>query len=421
LGVKPPINFTAGYGRKHQISFRVPQSRQDQSPISSSKTVLLTGLSSTKQNGFWKKTLGNKKPPVEQNMENCFYFFPAIISAGYQEQPPIKAKDAEIYLVRRETASEFPNWYLTIDFKSFKPLTNVHPEKKYNWLTAELVNWLLPDGKRTLGILYKPENFDTSKKYPIIFQYYETRSNRLNLFWAPELSNGTLNVPWYVSNGYLVFEPDIYYTAGHTGLSAVNAVVSAARHLSKFSFVDSTKMGLQGISFGGFETNSILTNSNLFAAAQESAGISDATSHYGDIGFYGKHIGTMLYETGQANLRATPWERPDLYIENSPIFKVDKIATPLLIMHNKEDVAVPFIQGVELFTAMRRLQKPVWMLQYDGEGHIIQDQENQLDFTIRQEQFFDHYLKGKSAPVWMTEGIKAHDRGFKSGLGYSGN
>jgi dipeptidyl aminopeptidase/acylaminoacyl peptidase len=414
LGKKVPVNITAGYGRANRISFRVAQSYIDGSTVASNN-LLLCALDTAKQNGFWRKKLGEPGAPIKQQMEPCLYYYPMIVTAGYNEQPPIKANNAEVYVVRRETASEFPNWYLTIDFKTYRQLTNVHPEKEYNWLTSELVHYKLPDGSMSQGILYKPENFDRSKKYPVIFQYYEQRSNRLNIFWSPQLSVGTLNVPWYVSNGYLVFEPDILRATRYPGKSAFNSMVSAAQYLSKSPYVDSQRMGLQGISFGGYETNYIVTHTKLFAAAQESSGMSDLISHYGTVALGGKSL-APLYETGQNNLRSTPWNRPDLYIENSPIFQVDKVITPLLMMSNQDDNIVPFAQAVELFTAMRRLQKPDWMLQYDGEGHAIGNEKDQLDFTIRQQQFFDHYLKGKPASVWMTEGIKGRDKGLKSGL-----
>jgi dipeptidyl aminopeptidase/acylaminoacyl peptidase len=414
LGEKAPINITGGYGNAKEISFRVAQAFRDGSTVSPGN-LLLTGFSSSKQNGFWRKKLGEPGAPIKQNMESCLYYNPTILVSGYNEQPPIKAKNAEVYVVRRETASEFPNWYLTTDFKTYRQLTNVHPEKEYNWLTSELVHYKLPDESMSQGILYKPENFDPSKKYPIIFYYYEEKSNELNIFLNPQLSPGFLNVPWYVSNGYLVFEPDIKKPIGHPGKSALNSVISAAEYLSRLPYVDSQRMGLQGHSYGGYETNYIITHTNLFAAAQESSGVCDFVSNYGAISTSGKSL-IFKYEIGQYNIRATLSQRPDLFIENSPIFKANQVTTPLLMMHNVDDNAVPYEQAIEFFTALRRLQKPAWMLEYDGESHTIGDEKDQLDFTVRQQQFFDHYLKGKPAPIWMTEGIKATDKGLKSGL-----
>jgi dipeptidyl aminopeptidase/acylaminoacyl peptidase len=173
-------------------------------------------------------------------------------------------------------------------------------------------------------------------------------------------------------------------------------------------------MGLQGHSFGGYETNVLITGTNLFSCAQEGAGVSDAVSGYG--GRRGNTVSSVFsYESGQYNLRTTPWERPDIYMENSPIFHVSEINTPLLMLHGEDDHAVSFSQAVELFTALRRLKKPVWLLDY-GHDHILGRTESLLDFTIRQQQFFDHYLKGSPPPAWMTRGIPAKDKGIKSGL-----
>jgi dipeptidyl aminopeptidase/acylaminoacyl peptidase len=282
-------------------------------------------------------------------------------------------------------------------------------------MTTELIHWKLPDGKIGEGILYKPENFDPRKKYPLIFHYYEKRSNELFSFQNPSLSNGAFNISWFVSNGYVVCIPDIYYTIGHTGQSVVNSVVPAAKYLSTFPWVDATKMGLQGHSFGGYETNYLVTHTTLFAAAQESAGLSDMISWYGGISFGGKSI-AFHCEAGQSRLHTTPWQQPDIYVENSPIFSVYKVKTPLLIMHNKGDGAVPFAQALEMFTALRRLQKPVWLLQYDGQGHILTDRACRLDFSIRQQQFFNHYLKGLPTAEWMTKGIPAERMGINSGI-----
>jgi dipeptidyl aminopeptidase/acylaminoacyl peptidase len=248
------------------------------------------------------------------------------------------------------------------------------------------------------GILYTPENFDTQKKYPLIFHYYEISSDQLYLFRKPTLSSGGLDISWYVSNGYLVFIPDIKIPKGHPGKGALS-VIRAAKYFHRKPWVG--KMGLQGHSFGGYITNYLITHNNLFAAAQESAGPADFISGYGAVKKYTGNGMQYLYERGQNNIGVTPWQRQDLYITNSPIFRADKINTPLLILHNEEDNAVPVSQGIELFTALRRLKKPAWLLQYDGEGHMLINEQHKLDFSRRQQQFFDHYLKGLPAPEWM--------------------
>lgn len=418
MGKKVPINITEGYGRKHRTTFRIIS---DQSGLITTDTLLLTALDQdNKYNGFWKKKLGTTSAPVPlSDMLPYLYYFPGIGGTDVGERPPLKAKNARVYMIRRMSASESPNLFATKDFQSFTPLSDIYPEKEYNWISSELIGYQMPDGKMGEGILYKPKNFDPKKKYPIIFYYYDKLSQRLFVCPKPGLSTGILNIPTYVSNGYLVCVPNIYYTSGRTGQSAVNSVVSAAKYLSKFPWVDVTKMGLQGHSFGGYETNYIITHSTLFAAAQTSAGASNFANTFGGLS-HGEKSSAFQTEIGQYSLGTTPWLRPDIYVENSPVFSLDKVKTPLLIQHNKQDGVVPFAEGLAIFTGLRRLQKPVWLLQYTGEEHvIIADPANQLDFTIRQQQFFDHYLKGKPAPEWMIKGIPAKYKGIKSGLGFS--
>lgn len=412
LARRKPINITGGFGREHHTVLRMSQGASGYYtlPLKVGEIVLLSAFNEdNKYNGFYKKQIGKIGVKTGDIYPAYFYF------TKYQGSPrPLKAKNAEVYLVKRQTASEAPNLFLTADFKTFRRLTDIQPQHRYNWLTSELITWTTLDNKVSQGILYKPENFDPSKKYPVIFRYYESFSHEVYMFRNPVSPSSGIDIPWYVSNGYLVFVPDIQYTQGHTGQSVVNSVVSAANCLLKYPWVDPKKLGLQGHSFGGYETNYLVANTNIFACAQEGAGMTDLLSWCGGIGFQGKHL-LYFAETFQTRLGTTPWERPDIYIENSPVFKVNKVTTPLLMMHNKKDDAVPFAQAIEMFTALRRLKKPVWLLQYDGMGHNLGDEQAE-DFNIRRQQFFAHYLKDAPAPKWMTEGIPASEKGFKSGL-----
>jgi len=179
-------------------------------------------------------------------------------------------------------------------------------------------------------------------------------------------------------------------------------------------------MGIAGGSWGGYETNYLVTHSDLFAAAYSACGVTDYFSYYGteEKDRSGASY-TAFAETGQNRLGVTPWERPDLYIKNSPIFTADRVTTPLLIVHDANDYRVPFGQSVELFKALRRLGKRAWLLQY-GKGHEgavpIFGTSGIEDLDIRFKQFFDHYLKGAPAPRWMTRGVPARMKGVDSGL-----
>lgn len=412
-GIESPINLTNGFGTKNKIVFRLPQVYGNKF-ISANGPIIIKAFNRlNKEEGFYVIQMGKfKGNPQILTMGHYNYEIP---NTQYNSAQ-LKSSNPKAFLLRRESAMQSPNYFITSNFKTFIPVTDVYPERSYNWVTSELHTWKGLNGEPLQGVLYKPQNFDHKKKYPVIFHYYERISDQLNKYLEPEAITDHLNIPWFVSNEYLVFTPDIHYEIGKTGESALNAVVSAAHYLSKFPWVDAKRMGLQGHSFGGYETNYIVTHSSLFAAAMSSAGFSDFISDYDGIS-HGGRSRQNLYESGQNRIGTSLWNRPDLYIKNSPIFLAHKVTTPILLMNNRGDGAVQFSQGVEFFTALRRLGKRAWMLQYDYGDHILLEPEDALQHTIRVTQFFDHYLKDAPAPIWMTTGIKASSKGVDNGLG----
>ncbi len=408
-GKRKPFNLTNGYGKRNHLIIRPLINVSLQSSETTDEIRLVALNEDDLQNGFFSKKIGTHGDPMKLTMDKALYSW-----ALYDVPDMIKSKNAEAYILPKQTASQSPNLFVSYDLKSFRQITFFNTEKNYNWLTSELIEFVQNDGAKGKAIVYKPENFDPAKKYPVIFHYYQRRSVELHKYPTPELKNGSLDIAWYVSNGYVVCVPDILnYKPGHIAKTATNTVESAAKFMIGYPWVDGAKLGLQGHSFGAFETNFIIANSTMFAAAQSSAGLSDMISFYGDTRF-GEKANYQHVESGQPNMQTTPWERPDLYFENSPVLKADKISTPLLLQHNINDGSL-WRQGLELFAALRRLKKKVWMLQYDDQGHNLTGDEA-LDYNTRQMQFFDHYLKDKPAPVWMTRGIPAKDKGVRSGL-----
>lgn len=422
-----PVNITNGYGRRRKIILRVikPADKSDYpDPL-----VLLSGFrTNDKYNGFYRKDLRKKGDPDSLIMgPYCFYHDGSQIpsmSVFDPGMPPIKAAGAEAWIVKRQDAHTAPNYFATRDFKTFTALTNLQPQQSYNWLTDTLIRFKQLDGTPTQAILYRPEDFDSRKKYPVIFNYYEELSYRLYEFPYPQLTSAEIDIPWFVSHGYLVCTPDIHYRiAGRSGIPvdewAYNSVLAAARYLSAFPYVDSKRMGIQGHSFGGGETNYIVTHSTTFAAAAEMAGVADPISSYLTlVPFVApfEHASSMaVFETGHSLYGANPWQRPDVYRRNSAVLNADKVTAPLLIVHNPTDNEIQWRQGLELYMALRRLGKKAWMLEYDNEGHTIRSPQNAVDYTIRLSQFFDHYLKGMPAPVWMTRGIPARLEGIEMG------
>lgn len=407
-GHRAPISLTNQYGRAHHLVFKLA-TEYNNDLIADKGDLLLNAFNTlTKENGFYKVKQNALSNPIKLTMDACVYNQPYTNLPGLY---PIKSNNANKWIVKKESADVSPNYYLTENFITFKPVSDLHPEKDVNWVTSTLIDFQTADGNHSQGVLYKPENFDATKKYPVIIHYYEKLSDHLNVNKEPAPAHDNINIPWMVSHGYLIFTPDIYYTIGQPGASALNSILGARNCLSRYSWIDSTKIGLQGHSFGGYETNFIITHSDKFAAAVSASGITDFVSDYGGLrGDAGNSLKGQ-YELTIGRIGKTLWENRNLYIDNSPIFFADKITTPLLMINNKNDDAVAFSQGVELFTALRRLGKTVWMLQYDDEGHSILGNKASVDYTLRMEQFFDHYLKNKPCPDWMTFGTKASSKG----------
>lgn len=306
--------------------------------------------------------------------------------------------------------------YLTKDdFAHQQALTRLNGQlAPFTWGTAHLVHWKAYDGTPLDGILYIPDGVDTTKKYPMISYFYERRSESLYDFIEPRPSRSTVNLAFYCSRGYVVFVPDIRYQVGHPGESAYNCIVSGVKAMcAQYPFIDSTRLAIQGQSWGGYQTAYLVTRTPIFAAAGAGAPVSNMTSAYGGIRWASGVCRQMQYEHGQSRVGKSLWDKGglDLYLENSPLFKADQIRTPLLIMHNDNDGAVPWYQGIEYFMALRRLGKPVWLLEYNKEAHNLVERRNCKDLSVRLQQFFDHYLKGDPEPAWMSNGVPAVRKG----------
>ena len=410
LDGKSKSNITNGLGRKNQMVYRIQELVKNDDPriqytmVDEGKPVFLSGFNKIDKNqGLYK--LGKKD--ISKLWSGPYTY--RMLSADDKINKVIYTK---------EDYQNSPNLYLLADFKNETKLTDINPQQAdYNWGTAELVHWTTPKGYKSEGILYKPEDFDPNKKYPIIAYFYETLSDGLYTYQPPAPTPSRLNIPYFVSNGYLVFAPDIRYETGYPGKSAEEFINSGMHYLARNNnWVDSTKMGIQGQSWGGYQVAHLITRTNMYAAAWSGAPVVNMTSAYGGIRWGSGMSRQFQYENTQSRIGKPLWEARDLYIENSPLFFMDKVNTPVAIMHNDNDGAVPWYQGIEFFTALRRLNKPVWLLNYNGDDHNLIQRQNRKDIQIREAQFFDHFLKGKPAANWIKKGVKATEKGIDWGL-----
>ncbi|MBX3120183.1 MAG: S9 family peptidase [Fimbriimonadaceae bacterium] len=405
-GKAAPKNITNELGRWRQWELRIIRTDTEDRDIDPNKPLLLRMTDTqTMATGFFTDTVAGDAYPEKLLLEDK--------NLGFAD----KATEGDQVLMTRGTFTEYPNLWLTdMTFKNQKQVSDANPQQKeYNWGTTEIVRWTSTDGQKMSGVLVKPENFDPSKKYPMIVYFYERSLNQLHNHRVPAPSASVINPTEYASNGYLVFMPDIVYRDGYPGESAEQCILSGTAAVIDRGYVDPKRVGVQGQSWGGYQAAFLITRTRMFAAACAGAPVVNMFSAYGGIRWGSGLVRQMQYEQGQSRIGGTMWEKPLQYIENSPIFWVDKIETPLLMMNNDQDGAVPYWQGIEMFTAMRRLGKPAWLFVYNGEDHNLVQRKNRKDWSVRMLQFFDYYLKDGPAPVWLIEGVPAVKKGKTMG------
>ena len=366
--------------------------------------MLSTFNEDTKNSGYAELNMNNGK-------------LKTLISGPYRYARLMKAQKDDGLIFTRESFIEYPEMrYSDGSFKNEKVLSNANPQQKdYNWGTSELVKWNSLDGIELTGMLIKPENFDPNKKYPLLVNFYERSSDGLHRHRNPNPGRSSINYSFYTSRGYVIFNPDVHYRVGYPGESAYNCVIPGVTSLIEKGYIDKDNIGVQGHSWGGYQIAYLVTKTDIFKAAESGAPVPNMISAYGGIRWWTGLSRQFQYEHTQSRIGGTPWQYPQRYIENSPIFNIDKINTPLLIMHNDADGHVPWYQGIEFFMSLRRLQKPSWFLNYNGEPHWPLKLQNRKDFNIRLAQFFDYYLKGEPMPVWMKRGVPAIEKGINQG------
>jgi dipeptidyl aminopeptidase/acylaminoacyl peptidase len=387
-------NLTQGAGRAANVQLRLvrldPEEREE--GIDLAKPLLLRGSHvETFETGLYRLTAG--KAPVR------------LVWGAKNFSAPVKAKKADVYLLSRQSFSEYPDLHVTDGtFKVLKKVSDGGAQlNAYTWGTSEILQFRNTHGVPLKAVLYKPANFDPKKKYPMMVYLYEKLSQTVFNFVEPRPGT-SINFAHYVSNGYVVLLPDVVYTVGYPGQSALNCILPAVDEVVEQGFIDEKAIGIQGHSWGGYQIAYMLTRTNRFRAASAGAPVANMISAYDGIRWGSGLPRQFQYERQQSRIGGSLWQYPLRFIENSPIFTADRVETPLLMLHNDNDDAVPWYQGIEYFLALRRLGKEVYLFNYNGEPHGLRKRVNQKDYTVRLQQFFDHYLKGAAKPEWMEKG-----------------
>ena len=395
-------NMTAGYGAAHDLRLRYIRTEAENPRerwIDGAKPVMLSAENlKTFDTGLFRASLDGGAPKQLTMMSKA-------LSA------PVKAKDADVYMLTEQTFSEFPDLLITDgSFKELRKISNANPQMaNLLWGSSEVVPFKNADGVALTAALYKPENFDPKKKYPMMVYIYEKLTQNVNRFVDPRPSHN-INLSYYVSNGYLVLTPDIVYTTGFPGQSALKCVLPAVQAVVDKGFVNEDAIGIQGHSWGGYQIAYMVTQTKRFRAVAAGAPVADMISAYDGIRWGTGLPRQFQYERTQSRIGGSIWQFPTRFIENSPIFWADRVQTPVMLLHNDGDDAVPWYQGVEFYLALRRLGKEVYLFDYNGEPHGLRKRPNQKDYTIRLQQYFDHYLKGAPAPAWMEKGVPYIER-----------
>jgi len=403
-----PRNITGGEGRKQQLSFRY---RTLESPaprtIPTDAPMLLTTTNlETRATGYYRVPFSGGAPAKIVMMDKAMGAL-------------TKAKNADVVIFTAARFDEFPDyWVSDMTFAAPKKLTNANPQQaEYVWGKAENIPFINADGKTMKAMLIKPDNFDPTKKYPLMVYIYEELTQGLHGYRAPNVGT-SINLTRYVSNGYIVLQPDISYETGYPGPSAMKNVIPAINTVLAQGYVDPKRIGIQGHSWGGYQITYMITQTNIFAAVQAGASVTNMTSAYGGIRWDSGMVRQFQYEKTQSRIGKSLWDAPLQFIENSPIFWVERITTPYLTIHNDADGAVPWYQGIEFNMAMRRLGKEAYMFNYNGQRHGLSNRDYMKHWTVHMDEFFDHYLLGKPRPEWMDKGVSFTDRGTRdvSGL-----
>ncbi|MCF8223236.1 MAG: prolyl oligopeptidase family serine peptidase [Bacteroidales bacterium] len=379
-------------GRENELRFRTIRLDRENNYFKTGSDLYLTAMGDkTKESGFYRISAGGKRHRL---------IFGSKFIYGLK-----KAKEANMFVYREEEYSDSPDIFVTNSlFRKPVQLSNTNPQQSdYYWGKSEVIKYTNSNGKELQGALYYPANYKEGEKYPMIVYIYEKRSDGVHRYVSPS-PRSAYNTTNYSTSGFFVFQPDIIYRTNHPGESAVECVVPAVEEIIETGKIDKEKIALMGHSWGAYQTSFIITQTDLFAAAIAGAPLINMISMYNEIYWNTGSPNQRIFETSQGRLREPWWKLMDEYMANSPMFNADNIKTPLLVTFGNKDGAVDWHQGIEMYTTMRRMQKPYIMLVYEGENHGLRKKENMLDYSMKVKQFIDHYLLDKPAKQWIKEG-----------------
>ncbi len=319
-----------------------------------------------------------------------------------------RARDANVWAFTRQTAVAFPDWYAAdAGLTNVRRLTTANPQQaEVAWTPgARLIEYKCENSDaRRQAVLYLPAGYEQGKTYPMLTYIYELLSQSYNVYPAPNATRYA-NAGVYTSRGYAYLMPDITYHLDDPGRSGLWCVVPAVKAAIATGIVDAERVGLQGHSWGGYQTTFITTQTDIFKTAVAGAPLTDMVSMFGSIYWNSGNTDGSIFISSQGRFTGSPNEVPEAYRRNSPQAFAQNLNIPFMILHNDRDGAVDFNQGITYYNHLRHLNKEVVLLEYVGENHGLARPANQKDYALRMTEWFDTFLRDQPAPEWLTNGI----------------
>jgi dienelactone hydrolase len=390
-------SLTDGRGAAEEVRFRYVETDPEARSIDVDEPMLLEAYGQwTKKEGFFELDGGDL---TELTWEDRRF------------NTPQKATDAERYLFTVQTWEDFPDlWVSDRDFADREQISQANPQQdEFNWGTRILFDYTNSDGVPLQGTLAIPDGYEPGQRLPMIVRFYEKYSQDLHLYPTPTYRHQP-NFAGYVSNGYLLMQPDVHFRIGSSHSDMLECVEAAVQKIIELGYADPEAVGLSGHSYSGGGSAYIATRSEMFAAIAHGAAPINLVSEFNQL-FVGSGQNNHNYDIyGQGRYATDPYADFQLYWDQSPISGVQDMNTPVLYLHGESDPTVNWEQGLEWFNALRFLGKPIIWLSYPDEGHGLSKLQNRVDFQLRLEDFFGHHLRGEQAPTWMTDGIPYLDK-----------
>lgn len=357
--------------------------------------VVLTRDDVGKQDGLYKVNLTTGESVRLSESGQCYL-------CGNMHRPfAVAPNGKEMAYFVEDAQHEEDLWVSSPSFQSLRRLTCLNPQfDMYKLGAARLIDWLSDDGDRLRGALLLPSDYQEGKRYPLIAWVYGggTLSDNFDRFGLGY--SGPFNFQLLATRGYAVFLPDSPQHEATAMADLVKTVLPGVNKTIDLGIADPDHLAIMGQSNGGYSTLALITQTKRFRCAIEMDGMGDLIGDYGAMSRAGTALGTSILEHGQDAMGGPPWQFPQRFVDNSPIFYLDRVETPLFMVHGTEDATVPPFLGDEVFVGLRRLSKEVEYAKYQGEDHSAPywSYANQLDLSTRMIAWFDKYLKVSTPP-----------------------